>query len=767
MHFFNHIFDISIDNEYKRKTFLVNFFSIAALLSLSIFGIVGFLNGNTTYSIYIFSFFSITLLNILFLKFTKRVKFSAHIVIILMFIFAIIVFSFLGVGISGLFWFYAIPALTIALTDYKRGSLYSFLFLIVTLIIYSLKPSFLITNYPLDIILRFIASYTILNILIILFEYSRQKTQKELNLTVYKLKEVNEELSASEEELRVNNEDLFLAINKLSDNQKRLSLAQKAGGIGIWEWDVENDTLIWSDTTYNILGVKKEQKKINSEFFFNIVHKDDKEKISNELNIAIKNNTQFLKTNYRIITQNEVKYIEETSELIKNKNGRLIKMIGVLQDVTERKKTENEINEKNEELKSITEKLKLNNKKLFFAKEEISEKNNILKETISKYELLSNSISDFIWMLSFDLKPIYISSSCKNFIGYTIEELQNLDIKEFHTKQSFNKILKLLQDTIELRKHPKEATGIKTEIEYIHKNGDIIIAEVYGYLIFNEKKEPIAIGGVSRNITKRKKAELALKESNKKIAQAHNSIISDIRYAKNIQEGLLTKKIFIDNLLNEYFLIFKQRYSVGGDFYYVNKKNDYIIFAVGDCTGHGVPGGLLSMIAITYLHEIINNEKIKTTGLSLDIIRQRFKRIFDDNNYSGFNIALCAINTKTNVLLYSGAYHPLLIVRNNQLLEYKATRNPVGHFFNEVDFETKEIQLKKDDRIYIFSDGYFDQLNPEGKKIGKKQFKELLLKNSNLPFAEQKQALFSFFNNWKKDQIQIDDITILGLKWEG
>ena len=230
---------------------------------------------------------------------------------------------------------------------------------------------------------------------------------------------------------------------------------------------------------------------------------------------------------------------------------------------------------------------------------------------------------------------------------------------------------------------------------------------------------------------------------------------------------MLPKKSTIDNLLKKYFLFFKQRYSVGGDFYYVNKRNDYIVFAVGDCTGHGVPGGLLSMIAITYLHEIIRDETIKTTGLTLDLIRQRFKKIFDDNNYSGFNIALCAINTKTNVLLYSGAYHPLIIVRDNKLTEHKATRNPIGHFFNEVNFGTKEIQLNKGDNIYIFSDGYFDQLNPDGKKIGKKRFKELLLKCSSLPFDEQKKRLSAYLENWKKEEIQIDDITVLGLKWEG
>ena len=115
---------------------------------------------------------------------------------------------------------------------------------------------------------------------------------------------------------------------------------------------------------------------------------------------------------------------------------------------------------------------------------------------------------------------------------------------------------------------------------------------------------------------------------------------------------------------------------------------------------------------------------------------------------------------------YSGAFHPLFIIRNNILTEYKATRNPIGYYVVEKDFETKEIQLQKNDKIYIFSDGYYDQISPENKKIGKKTFKELLIKYNSLPLNEQKDKLIEFFENRKKNQIQIDDITILGINWE-
>jgi len=759
-------FDISIDNETKRKTFLVNFFSFAALLSLSVFGIAGLIAGNTSYSSYIFIFWAITLLNLLFFKFSKNINVSAHIIIILMSIFGLVVFSFLGVGTSGLFWFFTYPALTITLTNYKRGSVYSFLFLSATLALHFYKPDFVSTDYPREIILRFVASYTVLNVLIIIFEYSRKKTQTELYNILNTLKETNEELTASEEELRTNNEELYTLNEKLADNQKRLNLAQKAGGIGAWEWIVENDIISWTDTTYEIFGAKKTTKKLNSVDYFKYVHEDDKKRLIQELNIALKNNKKNHKTEYRIVKNNTIRNIEETSELIKNKQGRLIRMIGVLQDVTDKKKSEIEIKEKNEELTSISEELKQNNEELLTAKEEIGKQNLLLKNTIKRYDLISNSISDLIWMLSFDLEPLYISNSCQKFIGYTTEELKQMELSEFHTPKSFELIKQLLKSTLDLKDNPNEAKGVKTEIEYKHKNGQIIIAEVMGYLIFDDNDNAIAIGGISRDITKRKKAEFALAESNEKIAAAHKDILDNIKYAKTIQDGLLTKKEFIDNLFNDYFLIYKQRFSVGGDFYYINKVNDYVVFAVGDCTGHGVPGGLLSMIAITYLHEIIRQESIKTTGTTLNIVRQRFKKIFGDENLSGFNIALCAIDTKTNILQYSGAYHPLILIRENKLIEHKATRNPIGHHFFENDFTTNKIELKRNDKIYLFSDGYYDQINYNGKKIGKKLFKELITEYSSLTFEEQNIKFTDFLENWKRNQEQIDDITVLGINWE-
>ncbi|MCF6184774.1 MAG: SpoIIE family protein phosphatase [Bacteroidales bacterium] len=399
-------------------------------------------------------------------------------------------------------------------------------------------------------------------------------------------------------------------------------------------------------------------------------------------------------------------------------------------------------------------------------KEEIERQNKLLSETNNKYNLLSDNLIDFIWMFSLDFRAVYVSPSCEDFLGFTSEELYKMPLSAIHTKKSYDLITETLNLYLQKRKNNEKLDKAKLEVEYIHKNGNIIIAEVIGSLII-ESNEIIGFGGISRNITERKETEAALAKSNKKLKAIYKDLVDNISYAKKIQDGLLTEKSVIDNIFNEYFLLFKPRYTVGGDFYYMNKMKNYIIFAVGDCTGHGISGGFLTMTAITYLHEIVRNNRIQSPDYALELLRRRIKRTyknFDKDSGTGFNIALCAIDTKTNILRYSGAYHPLILIRNGKLTEIKAVRNPVGYYIKESPFVYHDIQLEKNDKIYIFSDGYYDQINPEGKKIGKKQFKILLEEISELPFEKQEKRLLNYLENWKQDQYQIDDITVFGMK---
>ena len=259
-------------------------------------------------------------------------------------------------------------------------------------------------------------------------------------------------------------------------------------------------------------------------------------------------------------------------------------------------------------------------------------------------------------------------------------------------------------------------------------------------------------------------------EEKEKIEMAHKDIISNIEYAKSIQAALLTSDKLIDTYFKDYFLLFKPKEQVSGDFYYINKINNHLIFAVADCTGHGVTGGFLTMLGITYLHEIVRQKEIVNADVVLNMLRQRIKstfKTFGSENRNGLDIAFCVIDTDTNILQYAGAFNPLWIIRNNNLIEYKATRNPVGFYLRESEFENNIIQLQNEDKIYLFSDGYNDQVSEKTeKKYSKKQFKNLLFKNHKKDSASQKNELEKQLKTWQGNYEQIDDITILGVNWK-
>lgn len=294
--------------------------------------------------------------------------------------------------------------------------------------------------------------------------------------------------------------------------------------------------------------------------------------------------------------------------------------------------------------------------------------------------------------------------------------------------------------------------------------------------ILNQKlfAQSLEIDQKNLEIEEYNKKLLALNEelSEKKliIEKAHKNIISSIEYAKTIQDALLTSKELIDSWIADCFIFFRPKEKVSGDFYYINKLDENLIFAVGDCTGHGVPGSFLTVLGITYLQDIVIRRETDNPGEMLNMLRQRIKEIFKSfgsNNRNGLDIALCSINTKTNVLQYSGANNPLYIIRNNELIEFKATRSPIGYYPVERTFENNVINLENDDLIYLFSDGFQDQFSGNSNaKFTPKRFREMLLDIHKLPLPEQEEMITDILQKWQNGIAQLDDITIMALKWK-
>ena len=268
----------------------------------------------------------------------------------------------------------------------------------------------------------------------------------------------------------------------------------------------------------------------------------------------------------------------------------------------------------------------------------------------------------------------------------------------------------------------------------------------------------------------KKRMNNKLKEQKDQIENQNIAIKSSIEYASKIQNVILPKEELFRKNFAEHLLFFKPRDVVSGDFYFFQKVNQHIVFAAVDCTGHGVPGAFLSMLGSAYLSEIIRRKETEEAGQVLDLLRNQIKSLLNQTGEQGeqkdgMDMALCVLNTDTHELQYAGAHNPLILIRDSILKEYKADRMPIGIGRKEKAFTNHMIQLKKGDQIYLYSDGFADQIGGEkNKKYKSKRFKTFLLQNSNLKMDVQKAMIEMEFDTWKGRNKQIDDITILAVK---
>ena len=176
---------------------------------------------------------------------------------------------------------------------------------------------------------------------------------------------------------------------------------------------------------------------------------------------------------------------------------------------------------------------------------------------------------------------------------------------------------------------------------------------------------------------------------------------------------MLPENEMFNNYFKEHFIIYKPRETVSGDFYWIRSIQDYVIMVVADCTGHGVPGGFMSMLGISLLNDIVRRNIVSNAGEALNELRLHLKESLHQTDMKsltkdGIDIGLIAINKKNNTAFFAGANSKLFLFRNGELIEYKGDRMPVGVYKNERNFTNHSIQLQKGDRIYMFSDGYID-----------------------------------------------------------
>jgi serine phosphatase RsbU (regulator of sigma subunit) len=293
---------------------------------------------------------------------------------------------------------------------------------------------------------------------------------------------------------------------------------------------------------------------------------------------------------------------------------------------------------------------------------------------------------------------------------------------------------------------------------------------VFFIFVFNRlrvtKKQKIIIEEQKQEVEQQKEVvEMAHHELEEKNQEIMDSII----YAKRIQSAILPPAKVVKEYLKESFILYKPKDVVAGDFYWMEHKDNKVLFAAADCTGHGVPGAMVSVVCNNGLNGL--NRAVREHGLTdpgeiltktREIVIQEFEKSEEDVK-DGMDIALCSL--EGNKLQYAGAHNPLWIIRNGEIIETKANKQPIGQFDNPEPYTTHGFDLEVGDSLYIFSDGYVDQFGGEkGKKFKAKAFRSLLLSIQDKTMDEQKKIINEAFETWKGELEQIDDVCVIGVR---
>jgi len=278
------------------------------------------------------------------------------------------------------------------------------------------------------------------------------------------------------------------------------------------------------------------------------------------------------------------------------------------------------------------------------------------------------------------------------------------------------------------------------------------------------------LNAVNQTLRQKQIAAMEIAKQKEELDTLITNIRDSITYAERIQKAMMPSEFLFKKLLPESFLLYRPKDIVSGDFYWIAEKNNKVFVAAVDCTGHGVPGAFMSIIGFDLLRNITRDQGIEDPSEILNRMNIGVSETFSKNAgeaevKDGMDISIIVIDKNLNQLEYSGALNPLYIVRDAKIIEIKGSRFSIGSQDATNTFDNHKINLKKDDMLYIFSDGYADQFGgPLGKKYKFRRFRHTLLTIHNMPVKKQKLFLNENLDSWMGDLEQVDDVLLIGIR---
>ena len=402
-------------------------------------------------------------------------------------------------------------------------------------------------------------------------------------------------------------------------------------------------------------------------------------------------------------------------------------------------------------------------KGIIFNTQDITERKRAEKEERmkSRMQSLSENSPDMILRVSITGKLVYANPTIGRFIGMPTSEIVKKRINELEIDQRF---IDFVRDALsEMRDDPHHSSS---EIEVENADG-IRIMEIKAIPEFNEDQELESVLFVSHDLTEIKVIEQEIKEKNKKISDS-------INYAQRIQTSILPDTSVIQSIFPRSFIFYRPKDVVSGDFPWLFKKDDIYYVAAVDCTGHGVPGALLSFIGYFLLNNIVNANKEMNPADILETLHQKVRKTLRQdqegaNGRDGMDLALCKVNPSKNIVEFAGAHRPLFYLRDGELIEYKGSRKGIGGIplakKVEPSFENNVIEFQKGDKFFIFSDGLPDQTGgPDRRKYQNKRIREVLSEDKEATMAHYARVFSKDFYDWMGEEKQVDDVLMIGIE---
>ncbi len=401
------------------------------------------------------------------------------------------------------------------------------------------------------------------------------------------------------------------------------------------------------------------------------------------------------------------------------------------------------------------EQYKKENKELEKARKEIELKN----KELERFSIVASETENVILILDPDGTLDWVNPSFERVNGYTLNEYKEKYGHTIYEASNNPDIRKIIDECIASRK------AVYYESANTLESGKVIWESSTLTPIFNEKGELKKLIIIDTDVTRKKNNEEIIKKKNKDIT---DSII----YARHLQEAILPPQESITTIFPESFILFRPKDIVSGDFYWFSATEEVGFLAAADCTGHGVPGAFMSVIGNELLNISLHDPSVRAPSAALGILDSKIKGVFRKGRketlaQDGMDIGLLVWHFKDNLIQFSGAKRPLILIRNNEVSEYAGDRYSIGgkNADSTKTFTDKTFTAQKGDMLYLFTDGYSDQFGgTAGKKFMHRQFVKLLLRVSSLPPEKQKSEIQKAFESWKGKQEQVDDILILGIR---